>query len=492
MRPNTLSVAVTSVAATLLAASPAVAQNYFTDPVAVGDTTVGIRDFAAVPNPFGNQPARVSVMTTDPSGRLFANDQYGPLYTISGDGQTVTPYLDLRTYGGVNLRGGGGEQGFQSFAFHPDFYNSGTAGFGKFYTLQSSNNTGSYDFNPGTSGGGNINFSETLLEWTAADPNASTFTPADAASPFREVIRFAQPFGNHNGGLVSFNTTGAAGDAGNLYIALGDGGSGGDPQENGQDSGNPYGAVLRINPLGNNSANGNYGIVADNALASDGNPDTLGEIYSFGLRNPQRFGWDDATGNLYIADIGQNAVEEIDLAVNGGNFGWDEQEGSFDFEGGDSAAFLDPVAEYDHTNTFVGGSVTGNRAVTVGEVARGTGIAGLDGKLLLGDFPSGVMMVLDVDSDPLDGGQSGLFELVTLDENGDRVRLIDLINQTRAANNLGAAGRADLRYSVGTDGQVFVLNKQDGTIRQLVAVPEPASLAALGLFGLAALRRRRA
>ncbi len=475
-------------AAVLALAGTVAAQDFFADPVPQGPLTVGIRDFAVVPNSNANQPARITVMTSDPNGRLFANDQRGPLYTMGADGSGVTEYLDLRDVGGVNLTGGGGEQGFQSFAFHPDFHAPGTAGFGKFYTLASSSNTSpTPDFDPG----GSTSHHEVLLEWTTATPGASTFTPANAGQPFREVLRFDQPFGNHNGGLIAFNTTDDAADRGNLYLALGDGGSGGDPQENGQDASNPYGAILRIDPLGTNSANGQYGVVADNALASDGNASTLAEIYSFGLRNPQRFGWDDATGNLYIADIGQSAVEEIDLAVNGGNFGWDTQEGSFNFEGNDSANLLDPVAEYDHTNTFVGPVVTGNRAVTVGEVARGTGIAGLDGKLLLGDFPSGIMMYLDVDSDPLDGGQDGLFELVTLDEDGNSVRLIDLINDTRNANGLSDAGRADLRYSLGVDGRVFVTNKQDGVIRELVAIPEPGSLALLSLGGLALLRRRR-
>jgi hypothetical protein len=252
---------------------------------------------------------------------------------------------------------------------------------------------------------------------------------------------------------------------------MGDGGSGGDPQENGQDAGNPYGAILRIDPTGTDSGNGQYGIVSDNALAADGDGGTLAEIYSYGLRNPQRFGWDIATGAMYIADIGQNAVEEIDLGVNGGNFGWDQREGSFEFEGAKTADMIDPLAEYDHTNVVSDPPTSiGNRAVTTGEVARGTGIPGLDGSLLLGDFPTGLIFYLNVDTDPVNGGQYGLAELITLADNGDPVRLLDAINQARADRGLDSVTRADLRFSLGIDGAVYILNKRDGIIRRLAAV----------------------
>ena len=184
---------------------------------------------------------------------------------------------------------------------------------------------------------------------------------------------------------------------------------------------------------------------------------------------------------MFIADIGQNAVEEIDRAVNGGNFGWAAREGSF---GSTVPGAIDPVAEYDHTNLVTNPPTSiGNRAITMGEVVRGSGINGLNGKLLLGDFPTGLIFYLDVDTDPLNGGQDGLFELTMLDENGVQVRLLDLINQTRAANGLGAATRADLRFSIGIDGEVYILNKQDGVIRRLVAVPEPGvSIVIIAMF----------
>ncbi len=439
--------------------------------------TVGIQDYATLPT-----GTRMSVMTTDPNGRLFVNDQRGPIFTIDRSTRAVTPYLNLNTanFPSLGLVQGNSEAGFQSLAFHPDFYNTGTAGAGKFYTLHSSNNTTiTPDFDPG----GATAFHEVLLEWRTNDTTSNTFVPADAAAPFREVARFKEPFANHNGGLIAFNSS-APNDRGNLYLALGDGGSGGDPQNNGQNAGNPYGAILRIDPTGSNSANGKYGIVAGNVFASDGLASTLAENYAIGLRNPQRFGWDSQTGQMYIADIGQGTFEEINRGVNGGNFGWDVREGS---QGGNVPGAIDPIADY--ARDFVTSPLSGSRAVTLGEVYRGGEIPELNGKLLLGDFPNGVIYTLDVDNDPLAGGSSGLKELTMIDQNGQTVRLIDLIRRTPGLDTLN---RADLRFSLGTQGEVFILNKYDGIVRRLVAVPEPTSglLVAASLAALSFARRR--
>lgn len=460
------------------------AQNRFRDPIPPSDLSVLVEDFATIPDSSNRRPARASVLTTDPAGRLFVNDQRGPLYTIDATGDNVTEYLDLRDFSELRVLSTS-EAGFQSFAFHPEFLTEDADGFGRFYTIHSSSNTSSPpDFDPG----GGTDFHTLLLEWHTDTPQSETFVAADADQPYREVFRLKQPFGNHNTGLIAFNNTVSAVDPdyGNLYVAVGDGGSGGDPQDNGQDPSNPFGALLRIDPRGNNSVNGQYGIVADNALAADGDPDTLGEIYSYGLRNPQRFGWDTATGNMFIADIGQNAVEEINLGANGANFGWNDREGSFRFDSNNTEGLTDPVAEYDHTNVVTDPPTNiGSRAITTGEVARGTGIPGLDGQLLISDFPTGLIFTLDVDNDPLDGGQDGLLELQPLDANNQPVRILDLINQARSERGLSAATRADVRFGVNTPGAVFITNKQDGIVRRLTLVPEPATTA--GTFVLSAL-----
>lgn len=446
----------------------------FPDPIPMSGIVVEVEQVVTIPDSTSGSPPRLSVLTEDPAGRLFVNDQRGPMYQVDEATGTVTEYLDLRDYGELSIKATW-EAGFQSFAFHPDFFNSEGQGYGRFYTIHSSSNTSaSPDFDPG----GDTNFHTLLLEWQTSSPGAGVFSPADSQNPYRELMRLKQPYGNHNAGLIAFSPVANPehDDYGNLYVAIGDGGSGGDPQENGEDPSNPFGAVLRINPLGADSANGQYGIVVGNSLASDGNPSTLGEIYCYGLRNPQRFGWDLVTGNCYIADIGQNAVEEINLAANGAHFGWDIREGSFDFEGGSSAGLTDPVAEYDHVNPVSSPPTSiGNRAVTVGEVVRGALVDGLEGMLLLSDFPTGLIFLLDVDNDPLDGGQDGLSELMLHDGDNVAVRLLDLINEVRSGRGLSNATRADLRFSVNTPGRIYITNKQDGVVRRIKATDPPAN-----------------
>lgn len=466
-------------------------------PIPISQVQVGIRDVARLPNPDGINLPRMSVATRDPSGRLFVNDQRGPLYTVNTGTGAVVEYFDIRDYAGIALNNASGEQGFQGFAFHPDFNTPNAPGFGRFYTMHSTSNTApAPDFTPVGTTPSTIGH-EVLLEWRTNTPGAATFTPVNPAAPYREVIRFDDRFGNHNGGLVAFNPTGGA-DRNNLYVMMGDLGSSNDPFNVGQNTGSPFGKLLRIDPLGANSANGKYGIVAANAFAADGNAATLGEVYAYGLRNPQRFGWDTDDGALYIADIGQDAREEINLGVNGGNYGWDLREGSVNPPG----AFLNPVAEWQHSvgiaphpSALPAGWQLNSDAVTMGEVVRGSSIAALNGLLMAGDNPKGVFYTLNVDADPLDGGGEGWRELVPYEvATGVQKRLITIINEERASLGLGAATRADLRFSVNTPGEVFVLNKQDGVLRMLtVAIPEPTgaalALAASALIG--ALRRRR-
>jgi glucose/arabinose dehydrogenase len=195
----------------------------------------------------------------------------------------------------------------------------------------------------------------------------------------RELLAVEQPFGNHKGGDIEI------GPDGFLYIALGDGGSGGDPQGNGQNTQALLGKILRIDP--SQPAGGEqYGIPAGNPFA-DGEGGAP-EVWLYGVRNPWRIAFDGETGDLWVGDVGQNAFEEIDLlpAADGGgagaNLGWNEMEGAHPFDGGTNPdGGVLPVFEYDRSD--------GGCSITGGVVYRGTAIAGLTGTYLFTDYCAG-------------------------------------------------------------------------------------------------------
>jgi hypothetical protein len=458
---------------TLFAASPALAQTT-TDPfptpipAAEGVIRVNVRDFAALPD-MGGQAARPMILVDEPgTRRLFVNDMRGPIYSISYDGKTVKPYVDINApEWGVMVQSAGRERGFQSFTFHPQFNRPGTPGFGKFYTFTDSSNTKpTPDFRPG---GGTRTHDTVLLEWTAKNPAAEIY---DGGGP-RELIRFEQPFANHNAGQLGFNPLASAGspDFGLLYVAFADGGSGGDPLDNAQKLSSPFGKLLRIDPRGTNSANGKYGVPASNPYANDGNAETLGEIYASGLRNPQRFTWDPKNGNLFVADIGQNTVEEISLVTAGANLGWNDWEGSFTYVGREGvgvanqrgdAKLVYPIVEYGQPDPLL----QPQSAVTVGSVYRQTAIKQLANMLVFADIPSGEIFYISADDLPK-GGQDPIRRIL-LNDGGTARTLLDVIKATNVRQGKPPATRADLRFGLGPDGQIFLLNKADGVIRVLV------------------------
>ena len=162
-----------------------------------------------------------------------------------------------------------------------------------------------------------------------------------------------------------------------MYLGIADGGSGGDPLNLSQNLSSGFGKIFRIDPLGRNSASGKYGIPASNPFVVSKTPNALGEIYAYGARNPQRFGWDSKTGAMYFSDIGQNIVEEVGLVTAGANLGWNIWEGSFKYAGRsgvDTVAarsdpkMLYPTVEYAHGDSLL----QGQAAITGVVVYRGT------------------------------------------------------------------------------------------------------------------------
>jgi hypothetical protein len=441
----------------------------FPGPIAAaeGVIRVGFAEFASLPDIDGVAARMMNLVDEPGTRRLFVNDMRGPLYSVSHDGKAVTLYLDVNAPNwGHPVQSTGRERGFQSFVFHPQFGRPGTPGFGRFYTYLDTSNMGpTPDFLPAS--GDKPTHDTVLLEWIAKSPDAATY---DGGAP-RELLRLRQPFANHNAGHTAFNPLAAPGsaEAGLLYLTIGDGGSGGDPFNMAQNLGSAFGKILRIDPLGRNSSNGKYGIPPSNPFVSDGRDDTLGEIYAYGVRNPQRFSWDPKSGTMYVADIGQNIVEEISPVAAGANLGWNVWEGSFTYgarEVGTEHPRSDPkvtypVVEYDHRDPLL------NRpAITGVYVYRQNAIRALTNKLIFGDNPSGEIFYVDADHLP-SGGQDAIRRIL-FNDHGQQKTLLQLIREKNAAQGKAAAPRADLRLGVGPDQQLYVLNKRDGVIRRLV------------------------
>lgn len=325
-------------------------------------------------------------------GRLFVSDQAGILWAIDLANGNKSVFADLSSLLvplGAFGSGTFDERGFLGVAFSPDYASSGLL-----YTLTSEPVAGEADFStmpPDTP----ANHQAVVREWqvpTPGDP-ASVVDPASV----RELLRFDEPQFNHNAGALNF------GHDGMLYVSLGDGGNRDDEgvghaaSGNAQDLSNPLGSILRIDPQGSNSANGQYGIPADNPFV--GMEGYTHEIYAFGFRNPFRFSFDMATGDLYVGDVGQDDLEEVDVVVAGGNYGWHVKEGSFCFDPNGAApgfafaqdpcpneppSLIDPVAEYNTSDSLAENE--DGRAVVGGFVYRGSAIPGLVGRYIFGDF----------------------------------------------------------------------------------------------------------
>jgi glucose/arabinose dehydrogenase len=283
------------------------------------------------------------VHLTAPAGdaRLFIVEQSGRIRIVQNGQLLGTPFLDLSS----KLRYGG-EQGLLSLAFHPQYATNG------FFYVNYTDNSG-----------------DTRVERyrVSSDPNR-----ADPASA-KQILFVDQPYSNHNGGHILF------GPDGMLYIGMGDGGSGGDPQGNGQNRGSLLGKLLRIDV----NSGDPYGIPTGNPFANSAG--ARPEIWAYGLRNPWRIAFDRTDSRLYVADVGQNAVEEINVvpAVTGGqNYGWNVLEGSrcYGSSNCSRSGLTLPVTEYSHSD---GCSVTG------GIVYRGSRLPQLRGHYFYSDYCQG-------------------------------------------------------------------------------------------------------
>lgn len=278
----------------------------------------------------------------DGSNRLFILEQPGRIRILQDGSLLPEAFLDISAQVGCC-----GERGLLGLAFHPRYAENGY-----FY----------------------VNYTDSLgntviARFQAANPQDQRVDPSSQAI----LLNIEQPYRNHNGGAVVF------GPDGYLYLGMGDGGSAGDPLNAGQSTNTLLGKILRIDI----DAAQPYAVPPDNPFAGGGG---LAEIWAYGLRNPWRLSFDRLTGDLYIADVGQNSIEEINSlpagSPGGANFGWNYREGSRPFQGNPTAelTLIDPVAEYDHNQ---GCSVTG------GYVYRGAELPEWQGAYLYGDYCTG-------------------------------------------------------------------------------------------------------
>ena len=288
--------------------------------------------------------------------RLFVVEQNGVIKILNSDGTVnTTPFLDISSQ--VSCCG---ERGLLGLAFHPDYQNNG------------------YFFINYTDTNGNTQVSRFSV-------NSSNADVADSNSEL-PIIDYIQPNSNHNGGCLAF------GPDGYLYISSGDGGGGGDTSNNAQNLTKLLGKMLRID-IDNTDGAANYAIPSDNPFI--GNPDARDEIWAYGLRNPWKFSFDSFNGDIWIGDVGQNEVEEIDRASAtdaGLNYGWRCYEGSEPFNTSNcppQSELTFPFAEYSS------GSGSGNCSITGGYVYRGNIYADIQAVYLFADYCNGTISTLD-------------------------------------------------------------------------------------------------
>ena len=391
---------------------------------------------------------------------LYVVDQVGKIFSVNvsstGKPSDTKVFLDISKrivplgLFGINYD----ERGFLGIAFHPRFRQNGLM-----YTFTSEPVNGKADFSTMPAGVA-PNCQTVILEWHVlnADRDDETHPLMVQLDSMREVMRIDKPQFNHNGGAIVFGTDGF------MYIGVGDGGAandigvghvaGGNAQS--LTSNNVLGKILRIDPTERNSANGKYGIAEGNPFISKGAP----EVWAYGFRNPFRISVDPSTGDLWVGDVGQNNIEEVDLVDPGKNYGWPIKEGTFLFgvsatntgfvyanSPGAPANLTDPVAEYDHADGVPPAVPNSRVAIIGGFVYRGRDSKNLRGNYIFGDY-----------SGPIGTPVNGHIFLLNRDDN--------------TFANLKVDGRTSLGLAVlgfGQDarGEVYLMASETGVVKGL-------------------------
>lgn len=437
--------------------------------------------------------------------RLYVTTEQGRIYTINTDANGITTpaaWFDVagaETALGHPMFYNNSQSGLQSVAFHPDFDHVGAPGYGKFYTTlleyRPQSAVGHYYLGDSTSGP----FAPAdgvLAEWTYEHFAAQVVT-----NSYRELFRVKTPYFDHPIKMAQFNPYAKLGDVdyGLLYLTHGDSNVKESTNDDPQHLGNALGKMIRIDPL--QSGASRYTIPASNPFAASGDPAVLKEIYAYGLRNPHTFSFnrdDNNNVSLIAGDIGRNNIEEVNLIVSGGNYGWPERDGTFvqlqlpdsDPNAGyitevaplpaNEAAlgYSFPAAQYDHNAAY--SQIDSGNAIATGFVIRNGSDPNLQNQLIFDDFANHDGLVYHADFDqmlsavtklnvddpsrdqPGELTQAALHKLrLALDHDNNPSTAPQIYDDFKALLNWP---RTDTRFGEGTLGEMYISSKVNGKI----------------------------
>jgi mono/diheme cytochrome c family protein len=429
---------------------PNAIKNPIPDKIPASDIQIDLELFAKIPPSNDKEPlTRISKMDWVNSIRSwFVLDQRGKLYKLVN--KKAEDWLDISKWKPAFVNQPGLATGFGSFAFHPDYVRNGI-----FYTTHTeAPHSKRADFAISDSIKQTLQW--VLCEWKATDPNAPSFS-----GTCRELMRIDMVSGIHGVQEIIFNPKAKQGDEdyGQLYIGVGDGGC----TENGyafltHHPDKIWGSILRIDPQGKNSRNGQYGIPDQNPFAKSMDSSTVREIYADGFRNPNRITW-TSNGIMLATNIGQASIEAIDIILKGHDYGWPNREGRFlmypdsdinkiyPLPANDSVFhYTYPVAAFDHDE--------GN-AIAGGFEYKGNMIPQLRNKYLFGDIPGGRLFYVNVAD--LNQHKMALVKEWFVSLNGKRLTLRQICGQNRV----------DLRFAQDEKGEMFIFTKPDGKIYRM-------------------------
>ncbi len=406
---------------------------------------IELEDYVTIPPSSDKMPrTRIANMRPHPSqdGTLYVSDQRGLIYRVSG--KDVTTFVDLRNEVENFVNEPGLGTGLGSFAFHPDYLHNGLIYIT--HTETPKGKPADYSYNDSI---------KVALQWVVSEWKIDDVKSAVFKGKRRELLRINVPNVVHGTQDIGFNPDAGKGDKdyGLLYIGTGDGGSTiSKYPELCHSLHSLLGTIIRIDPLGNNSKNGHYGIPADNPFVNE-QGDIYREIYAYGFRNPHRLAWHG--GRLFSAEVGESNFEEVNVIVKGGDYGWNVREGNFGISSKDlknvypvpateTGKFEKPFLQYDH--------IDGN-AISGGYVYEGP-IAALRNKYIFGDIVNGRIFYANIDPQLSD---RSIYELMIV-RDGKDTNLVEI----------SGSKRVDIRIEYDRfTGELYIMTKSDGKIRRV-------------------------